>query len=440
MHRCREILPLTLIFLFVALGAQGQISSSPFSGFGIGDLQPGGNAQNQGMGGVGISNGNSWYINSMNPALLIYNHVTVFQAGIQYERKTLTDGENSQKFKNGNLNYIALALPVMANKWTTSIGLAPYSNVNYNFSYRDYIMGSYQTATYQQSAKGGINQFYWSNGVAINKYLSVGVKATYLFGSIVQNSPAYIPFAYTYANVTTTDASNGFNLSGGLSFHVDSLYKKYKFNVGVIGSLGSTLRVQHQSKYVTYLTNGSVIDSATYDKKYGKMTLPYSFGFGVSFGKINRWTAGWDFNVLDYNASGKSWPIIGAFKPSAFDYKTNDDTRLYQGTASLGYRTGFGIEIIPKVEDFTNYLKRITYRIGGSYERSPIILSNGSVLTDIGGTFGVSLPVSLSSLDIGIKIGKRGDVNKNLLAENYFRIYFGITFNDRLWFIKRKFD
>src|SRR5882672_5688540 len=113
MHRCREALPLIIIFLFVALGAQGQISSSPFSEFGIGDLQPSGNAQNQGMGGIGISNGNSWYINSMNPALLIYNHVTVFQAGLQYDRKVLSDVEkNSQKFKNGNLNYLALALPV----------------------------------------------------------------------------------------------------------------------------------------------------------------------------------------------------------------------------------------------------------------------------------------------------------------------------------------
>ncbi len=134
MHRCRKTFPFLIIFLFVALGAQGQISSSPFSKFGIGDLQPGGTAQNQGMGGIGISNGSSWYINSMNPALLIYNHVTVFQAGMQYERKILSDGENSQKFKNGNLNYLALALPVMANKWTTATGIEPDSTMNYNFT------------------------------------------------------------------------------------------------------------------------------------------------------------------------------------------------------------------------------------------------------------------------------------------------------------------
>jgi hypothetical protein len=436
MHRCKETLPLFIIFLFAALGAQGQISSAPFSKFGIGDLQPGGNAQNQGMGGIGISNGNSWYINSMNPALLINNHVAVFQAGMQYENKTQTGGGSSQKFKNGNLNYLAIALPVMSNRWTTSIGLASYSNVNYNFSSPGDITGINQTATYQQKGKGGLNQFYWSNGVAINKYFSVGVKATYLFGSIESQDLAFIQNAYTYSSVQTRDASSGLNFSGGVSFQKDSLFKKYKLGIGAIGSFGSTLKVQHQSKYVSYFTNGSVLDSATFDKKYGKMILPATFGIGASFGKMNRWTAGFDFNVLDYTGKTK---LFGLFNNNAFDYKTNDGTRLYEGSTALGYRTGFGFEVTPKAEDFTNYLKRITYRVGGSYERSPILI-NGNEVTDIGGTFGFSLPVSLSTMDIGIKIGKRGDVTRNLLEENYFRIYFGVTFNDRHWFIKRKFD
>jgi hypothetical protein len=36
-------------------------------------------------------------------------------------------------------------------------------------------------------------------------------------------------------------------------------------------------------------------------------------------------------------------------------------------------------------------------------------------------------------------MGKRGDKANTLLEENYFRIFFGVTFNDQ-WFIKRKFD
>jgi len=61
-------------------------------------------------------------------------------------------------------------------------------------------------------------------------------------------------------------------------------------------------------------------------------------------------------------------------------------------------------------------------------------------LKDFGINFGLSLPVArYSSLDLGVKLGKRGDINTNTVVENYFKIYFGVTFNDQ-WFIKRKFD
>jgi hypothetical protein len=67
-------------------------------------------------------------------------------------------------------------------------------------------------------------------------------------------------------------------------------------------------------------------------------------------------------------------------------------------------------------------------------------LVNGNPLEDIGGTFGFSLPVGrASTVDLGFKIGKRGVVPQSSIEENYFRMYFGITFNDQ-WFIKRKFD
>src|SRR5690242_3202922 len=117
MQRCRKVFPFLLILLFGALTAQGQIASSPFSEFGIGDLRNGGVVQNQGMGGIGISNGSSWYINSMNPALLTYNHVTSFQGGMQFEKKTLSDGANTQSFQNGNMDYLMVAFPVKVNRW-----------------------------------------------------------------------------------------------------------------------------------------------------------------------------------------------------------------------------------------------------------------------------------------------------------------------------------
>lgn len=435
MQRCRGFFPLFLILLFGALIAQGQIASSPFSEFGIGDLRNNGIAQNQGMGGVGISNGSSWYINNMNPALLTYNHVTTFQGGMQFEKKTLSDGANSQSFQNGNMDYLAVAFPVKSNRWTTSIGLTPYSNVNYNLSYQEPANGTYQLVNYQEIGKGGINQFYWSNGVKVNKYLSLGAKATYLFGAI--NTQDYSLNSAATATgganggLLTQDSFHGLNFTGGAQLHFDSLFgTNYKLNFGGVISSASNVAAQHFTKIQSLTGQGRIIDSLTLAKQYGKLHIPLNYGFGISFGKADRWTVGWDFAYFDYRK---------------FDYQTNDGVSRLTGAnlsyrSNIGYRTGVGFEIIPQPDDFTNYLKRITYRLGASLEQSPMLI-NSQHLMDKGVTFGLSLPVSnISTVDIGVKIGRRGVVSQNFFEENYFRVYFGVTFNDRFWFIKRKFD
>ncbi|HTH55984.1 MAG TPA: hypothetical protein VL728_08045 [Cyclobacteriaceae bacterium] len=383
-------------------------------------------AQNQGMGGIGISNGNPWYINTMNPALLTYNHVTAFQGGMQLEKKTLTDGANSQSFQNGNLDYLVVAFPVKTNRWTTSIGLVPYSNVNYNLSYQEYANGTYQLITYQETGRGGLNQFYWANGVKVNKYVSLGAKASYLFGTNVIKDNSFNPLATANAALSTQDSFHGLNFTGGAQLHFDSLFgTKYVLNFGAVGSLGSNVAAQHITQIQSVTTTGRIADSLTLSNQYGKLHLPFNYGFGVSFGRTDHWTLGWDFTYLDY---------------TKFDYRTNDDVRRFLGTPTVGYRTGIGFEYLPQADDFTNYLRRITYRLGASYEQSPILV-NSNYLTDKGASFGFSFPVNnISTIDLGVKVGRRGVLSQNLLEENYFRVYFGITFNDRLWFIKRKFD
>jgi len=85
-----------------------------------------------------------------------------------------------------------------------------------------------------------------------------------------------------------------------------------------------------------------------------------------------------------------------------------------------------------------NYLKRITFRAGLAYQEYPYFANNAPV-KDYGINLGFSLPAGRSSVDLAAQIGKRGDKSVNVLEETYFKIFFGITFNDQ-WFIKRKFD
>lgn len=423
MQYCKKISPLLLIFLLTVVAAEGQVASSPFSKFGIGQLTGTGIAQNQGMGGIGISNPSAWYLNNQNPSLLVFNRYTAFQAGLQYEKINATDGTNSQKFASANLNYLAIAFPVKISKWTTAIGLMPFSVVNYKLSFADFAAGSNTPITRLENGTGGINQFYWSNGVALNKYFSVGIKAAYLFGSIVTQDANIFnsPSITTYPSVYVRDYFNGFNFQGGVSFHKDSLFhRNYRLNIGVVYTPNASMNTQHYVRYELKSTQGPTIDSATVVNNVGgKTKLPQNFGVGLSFGKIEKWTVGTDFTYVDFRS---------------FDGFTNSI-----GIPTVGYRSAIGAEVTPDNYDFTNYLKRITYRIGASYERLPYLV-NGNPLYDIGGTFGFSLPVGrASTVDLGIKVGQRGILPQSSIEEHYFRLYFGVTFVDQ-WFIKRKFD
>jgi hypothetical protein len=90
-----------LIFIAFSSAALGQAASTPFSTFGLG--VPYGNAliQNQGMGGIGVSQPQYWSINNQNPALLVYNYYTSFQAGMLIVSRTLKSDTLSQQNTNG---------------------------------------------------------------------------------------------------------------------------------------------------------------------------------------------------------------------------------------------------------------------------------------------------------------------------------------------------
>jgi hypothetical protein len=64
---------------------------------------------------------------------------------------------------------------------------------------------------------------------------------------------------------------------------------------------------------------------------------------------------------------------------------------------------------------------------------------NGNNVSDFGINFGLSIPAGRSSIDLGLRTGRRGNVSDNQLSEQYWKLYLGLSLNDQ-WFIKRKFD
>lgn len=420
----KRILPILLGFLLLNLTAGAQATRTPFSAFGVGEYYGNALAHNQGMGGVGLSSPQFYFLNNQNPALLVFNTITVFEAGMVGEKRTTKNATASEKNGSGNLNYLALGMPLKRGRISSAIGLMPYTNVNYLLDYTEPIENSTNTVNVRSSGKGGIDQAYWSNGLAINKFFSVGVKASYLFGAIVNEHAnaltttsqpiTFIPNIYERYNYSDFDFTAGFSL------HFDSVFNKnYKFNIGGVYGFKTNLNTKYTAR-IERRNAAGLIDSATLvPTTKGNTVLPPTIGGGISFSKGDMISVGADVMYLDY----------AQFK----DIKGSSEG------GKAGWRYALGAEYTPNSASLSNYFQRVTYRTGVSFIEYPYLI-NGTTLKDFGINFGFSMPVNrISSLDVGLKVGKRGNLQTNTIEEKYIKLYFGVTFNDQ-WFIKRKFD
>lgn len=416
----------SLFFIVFAVfgSASGQSTRSPFSAFGLGEPYGSALINSQGMAGLGISNPSFWYINNQNPALLVYNRFTTFHAGLVLDQRTATNGALSETNGNGNLNYLVLGVPLRPGKISSVVGLMPYTYRNFSLTYDAVVEGTTTTYSTREEGSGGITQFYWANGFAITKDFSVGVRANYLFSSLenrftneVQVSQSF-PFA---PQVFERFYFSDLTLQVGASYRKDSIFNsRNRLNLGFVYGLQSNVNTQFFKTFRRTLAGTSAIQVDTLvNNARGKTVLPATLQAGISFGRTEKWIIGSDFHYSDYN-----------------------QFRNYFGSSEGGqanWRWILGGEFTPDPASLSNYLKRITYRTGVSVEQYPYLIS-GSSLRDFGINFGFSLPVSrISTLDLALRVGRRGDIQNTTIEENYFKLYFGVTFNDQ-WFIKRRFD
>ncbi len=424
-----------LLFAVVVASANvwGQSARSPVSSFGIGEPYGNSLAHNQGMGGIGVSQPQYWHANNQNPALLVFNYYTVFEAGIHGEKRTLSgDTTKSETNVGGTLNYLITVFPVKANRWTTSVGLMPYTNIDYGFEYsdsvRDISSNIANDSVYQSvldKGFGGLSQVYWSNGVRLNPDMSVGLKAAFVFGSLDYTHPILLnntgqPVPYivtTEQKITVKD----FTLGLGYSFSKDSLFKNkdYRLSIGAVYNFGVNLKAKMASNFFSTTLAGDTIEKQVVATQNDNIYVPPSYTAGISLSKGLKWAFGTEFNYQDWS-----------------NFKSlNTDNEKGRGKQ---YKVSLGGEYTPDALALESFFKRITYRIGGSIEQYPFLV-NDKELKDFGINFGLSLPAGRSSLDLAFKVGKRGDKAVNVLEESYFKVYLGITFIDQ-WFVKRKFD
>lgn len=415
-----------------------QISSSPYSGSGIGEINRPGLIHNAGMGGVGIAHGSVWYINAINPALLTLNTLSGFDVGFNTEIRSLSDGTASQTNVSGNLNYLVFAFPVISGKWSMALGMNPYSSVNYDFRSISLVSGSTTTEVEESYlGKGGLNQYYLSSGFNIYKGFSFGFKASLLTGSVNRDESIAlggyeivedeIVRAFYVTGLTQNDYTIDYGLNLGLSYRLP-IGEKNGFTFAAIYELKNNLsterlqRLEHRTynnEHVLLYPVDTLRNNTIYNNLKGSVVIPAKWGVGLAYHKSTNFSVEADFTTQD-------WTQYENFEGSSENLQRS-------------WFAALGTEYTPDPVSTKNYLSRITYRGGFNYERSPFYY-NGTHINEFGINFGASFPVSrLSNLNLAFKYGRRGTTNNGLLLEEFYRISFGVTFNDK-WFNKRKFD
>ncbi len=418
---------LTVMGLAVTLPLHGQTARTPFSAFGIG--QPFNHAliHNQGAGGTGVAQPQYWFLNNQNPALLIYNYYTVFAAGMSAESITVRSDSVTNTNSGSNLSYLVAAFPIKPRRWTTSIGVLPFTRVNYRFLYYESLLdinnNVIDTIAIRETGLGGFNQLYWSNGIRLHDNWSVGLQFAHLFGSIINdyantliNINAPVPFLIAVEEQTY---GKGYRFTGGLHFSKDSLgrRKDVLISAGLTYAGPSKLKTESITRYERRNSSNDPISRDTLLNNQSTLHIPEAIQLGVAIGKASKWAAAAEAGLQDWRTF----------------------TGLAENRGSLGKSWYFasGAEYTP---DYLSQklFDRITYRAGFRYEYSPFLV-NGNQVKDFGINFGLSLPAGRSSIDLAFIAGQRGSRSATSLDERYFRVYFGLTFNDQ-WFIRRKFD
>lgn len=422
MSRVKSLI-FVLISLFSISEVWGQAARSPFTTGGIGE--PYGNAliNTQGMAGVGVSQPQYFHMNNQNPALLVYNNLTVFQAGMLAESRKIRQDTSSERSVGGNMNYLVTAFPVKYGKWTTGLGLMPYTTVKYKISYVGDIVNSTDSTFVVEEGSGGLSQLYWSNGVRLYKGLAVGLKAAYIFGSIKNSYTNRLVRSNQPVNYNSTVEDKMYvqdlSLSAGIAYSIDSLFsrKQYRLSFGATTTFGSNLNSRLRSELYRSTPTGGSVDGDTLFTVKGQTYIPPAFTGGISLSRGTRWSIGTEFSYQDWSS----------FK------SINQEVE----TLGTSMRFALGGEITPD-QVSEKFLKRMIYRAGVSFEQYPYKANNNAV-NDLGINFGFSMPAGRSSVDMAFRYGKRGTLSDNTLQENYFKVFFGISFNDQ-WFIKRRFE
>jgi len=422
-----------IIFCLILLpffNIKGQVNTySPYSSFGLGQLYNCNSIANMSMGGLSTSVSDHYAINYINPATYSYLNQTSFELGFRSSFFNLSQDNLHQKNFISSLSNIGLGFPI-SQRIGFVVGLLPYSSVGYNVTSQVLTDDEIGPVDYNYSGSGGLNKLTvgasWELQKTDNMNISVGSNWNYFFGSINKTTTIVTTNSNINFREQESNVINDFNFDVGLLFNYS--INDYVFNFGTTFTPQKNLKSSTNVFQNTYINSGeyeSFVDTILYvngDQAF--VTMPFSYGVGLSVESAEKWLIGLDYNYTNWQNTN-----IGSYMEDKSEFI-------------------FGIQFVPNKEDIHNYFNRVEYKFGCSYGFGYLDLANAtglsgelSLLKDLTLSAGVALPMNRvsSKVNLGIRYGHRGYSRDNFIVENYFTFYLSMTLSEK-WFKKRKID
>lgn len=433
MHRCKltiTTLSASVVFLFAAAtGLMAQTTDalgaySPYSIYGLGQVDMQGSSYNVAMGGLGIATRDFRYINTLNPAAFTARDTLAFMMdfGLYAKNNYLRDERTTAAYNVFNMQNVTISVPITRKNSALVVGISPFSNVGYKFMTKDrdpVLESSIGDIAYQEYGTGGVYQLFAGAAVRLFRHLSIGAQVNFYFGKIERHSD--VVFGNTSYN----------SLYTGWKYRVNCITPKFGLqyeiplkNPGSSIIVGATYRLGNEmwGDVYRYCIAGS--DTTKYEPvRDVKPCMSSDFGVGFSVRPSIKWMIGFDYSYQDWS----KWKAPQYDSEFVFDAKVSQQFRL-------------GAEYRPNPNDVRYYMKRVSYRAGLYYDQSYLSL-NGYRVVSTGLTLGASFPIYryFNAISLAVDIGQRGSLKKDLVRETYVNFIININLHD-IWFIKFQYD
>jgi hypothetical protein len=237
---------ISLLLLYNLGFSQGNnLTSSPYSLFGLGKINESNIGITNSLGKSGISLSSEYELNGLNPASLatIKLNSFFFDIGMKAEYNSFGDKSSSSSMPTFGFSNISFGFP-LNEKSGVSLSLIPYTEVGYFFQgIVENIGGSTETYLSTINGNGGLNNININYGRKMTDKLNAGISAKYLFGTIKQSE--IVRLENDFLTIEDQNYYGGFNFGIGMQYQLTkelNISSVYNLKSNINGAKDRTVR------------------------------------------------------------------------------------------------------------------------------------------------------------------------------------------------------